>query len=288
MPLTLAHLGPQGTYAETAASLCAQWWYQRGLGTLVLQPYSSIAQSLEAVAANQAEFAIVPVENSTEGSVTITLDTLWQLDALQVRQAWVLPISHALLSQASVTDIEVIYSHPQALAQCQRWIEAQMPHVSPIPTRSTAEAVQKLSEHPTTSGAIASRRAAEMYHMPVIAEAINDYPDNCTRFWVVSQPQRIYPQLRPCSHISLAFTLPANQPGALVEPLRIFAERAINLSRIESRPTKRSLGEYLFFLDLEANSSDTDVQEALTALGEVTETLKLFGNYSIWRADSED
>ncbi|MGF1515249.1 MAG: prephenate dehydratase [Elainellaceae cyanobacterium] len=283
MTITLAHLGPQGTYAETAASICAQWWYQRGLGSLLLQPYPSIVQTLQAVASNQAQFAIVPVENSTEGSVTITLDTLWQIDPLQVRQAWVLPISHALLSRAALSNIEVIYSHPQALAQCQRYIEAQLPQASLVPTRSTAEAVQHLDEQPT-AGAIASRRAAELYQVPIALEPINDYPDNCTRFWVISQPNRIYPQLQPCSHTSLAFSLPANQPGALVKALNIFADRTINLSRIESRPTKRSLGEYLFFLDVEANPDNAAVQDALQALPEVAETLRIFGSYSILSA----
>ncbi|MGF1536009.1 MAG: prephenate dehydratase [Elainellaceae cyanobacterium] len=283
MAITLAHLGPQGTYAEAAASLCAQWWYQQGLGSLVLKPYPSIAQTLQAAASGEAELAIIPVENSTEGSVTVTLDTLWKVDLLRVRQAWVLPISHSLLSRVSAGDIEVIYSHPQALAQCQQQIEARLPHVPQVPTNSTAEAIQRLDEHPA-AGAIASRRAAELYQMPIAIEQINDYPDNCTRFWVVSQPRRIYPRTKPCSHTSLAFSLSANQPGALVKALNIFAERTINLSRIESRPTKRSLGEYLFFLDVEANADEEAVQDALQALGEVTETLKLFGSYSIWLA----
>ncbi|MGB3614341.1 MAG: prephenate dehydratase [Elainellaceae cyanobacterium] len=284
MPLTLAHLGPKGTYAEMAASVCAEWWYQRGLGNLSLQPYPSIFQTLAAVASDQVTLAIVPVENSTEGSVTVTLDTLWQLGSLHIRQAWVLPISHALLSHAAAEDITVIYSHPQALAQCQRWIEAQFPQTSLVPTRSTTEAVQLLDEQ-QTAGAIASRRAAELYQLPILAERINDYPDNCTRFWVVSRPGTVYPQLRSCNHTSLAFSLPANSPGALIQPLKIFADRGINLSRIESRPTKRSLGEYLFFLDIEADASDSTVKDALNALPDVTETLKLFGSYSIWSAD---
>jgi len=285
MSFTLAHLGPQGTYAEMAASACAEWWYQRGLGSLLLKPYPSIFQTLEAVNDGQVSLAIVPVENSTEGSVTVTLDTLWQLDSLHIRQAWILPISHTLLSRAAAEDITVIYSHPQALAQCQRWIEARFPNASLMPMRSTTDAVQRL-DNEQTAGAIASRRAAEIYQLPVLADQINDYPDNCTRFWVVSRPDTVYPQLRPCNHTALAFSLPTNGPGALLQPLKIFADRGINLSRIESRPTKRSLGEYLFFLDIEEDAADSNVQDALNALPKVTETLKIFGSYSIWSADA--
>lgn len=284
MTITLAHLGPQGTYAEAAAAACAAWWYQRGLGNLRLVPYPSIVQTLEAVLTQEATLAIVPVENSTEGSVTVTLDSLWQLDGLQIRQAWVLPIAHALLSHTPVEAIETIYSHPQALAQCQRWLEARFPNAALVPTRSTAEAVQGLDNH---AAAIASRRAATLYRIPVLAEPINDYPDNCTRFWVVSRPNTPFPQMQPCSHTSLAFSLPINQPGALLQPLRIFADKGINLSRIESRPTKRSLGEYLFFLDLEAGSAEENVKHSLNALEDVTETLKLLGSYSILQAESD-
>ncbi|MEO0407294.1 MAG: prephenate dehydratase domain-containing protein, partial [Cyanobacteria bacterium P01_A01_bin.135] len=155
MTITLAHLGPQGTYAEAAAIACADWWYQRGLGTLLLAPYPSIGQTLEAVTTQAATFAIVPMENSTEGSVTMTLDALWQLELLKIRQAWVMPVAHALLSYASIDAIDAIYSHPQALAQCQRWLEAHFPEVALVPTRSTAEAVRLLEQQPT-AGAIAS------------------------------------------------------------------------------------------------------------------------------------
>ena len=278
--MSIAYLGPSGTYTELAALAYVNSIEQEGI---VLYPYPSIAQTLRAVAQSQAELAVVPVENSIEGSVTVTLDTLWQLDTLQIQQALVLPIAHTLMSYAnSLETIETVYSHPQALAQCQLWLEQFLPHVQLIPTNSTTEALKHLEKDPKF-GAIASQRAAQLYNLPILASGINDYPDNCTRFWVLSQgqsPNSLNPALSK-SHTSLAFSLRANIPGVLVKPLQIFAQRDINLSRIESRPTKRSLGEYLFFIDLEADSNSSSVQSALAELTTYTEVLKNFGSYNV-------
>ncbi|HAJ63478.1 MAG TPA: prephenate dehydratase, partial [Cyanobacteria bacterium UBA8543] len=150
------------------------------------------------------------------------------------------------------------------------------------PTNSTTEALQDVDKD-LTVGAISSERAAQLYNLPILASGINDYPDNCTRFWVVGK------QPSPGgSHTSLAFSLPANVPGALVNPLQVFASRGINMSRIESRPTKRSLGEYLFFIDLEADASQPSVQKALSELASHTEVLKILGSYSVLPIDSDN
>jgi prephenate dehydratase len=275
MAVQIAHLGPPGTYTEAAALAYANWLAEVGQDSL-LCPYSSIAQTLHAVTQQQADLAVVPVENSIQGSVAITLDTLWELDVLQIQRALILPITHTLLSHSNALEsLQTVYSHPQALAQCQRWLERDLPHAQLIPTNSTTEALQHLAND-ISAGAIASERASQLYHLPILAQAINDYPDNCTRFWVLG--------LQPATsgdYISLGFSTPANVPGALVQPLSIFAQRGINLSRIESRPTKRSLGEYLFYIDLEANREDSSVQSALQELSIHTEVLKIFGNYSI-------
>ncbi|GAC1459601.1 MAG: prephenate dehydratase [Chamaesiphon sp.] len=275
MTVSIAHLGPSGTYTEAAALAYANWLTETGQQAL-LCPYPSIAQTLRATAQGHANLAVVPVENSIEGSVAITLDTLWQLDTLQIQQALVLPISHALLSRAeSLAGIRTVYSHPHALAQCQGWLEQFLHSVQLIPCNSTTEALQHLNTDLTAS-AISSQRAAQLYNLPVLAHPINDYPDNCTRFWVVG--------LQPSTggnHTSLGFSVPANIPGTLVKPLQLFAQKGINLSRIESRPTKRSLGDYLFFIDLEADASLSSVQSVLAELKNYTETLKIFGSYTI-------
>ncbi len=276
MAAYIAYLGPSGSYTEDAAIACAAWLTESTRKEISLVPFSSISQALKATQNGQTQFSVVPVENSIEGSVTTTLDTLWHLESLQVQRALVLPISHALISCAPTSEaIQRVYSHPQALAQCQGWLERVMPHAKLIPTSSNTEALQRLRDE-VVAGAIASQRAADLYQLPVLAHPINDYPDNCTRFWILSlQPS---PGGR---YTSLGFSVPANLPGALVKPLQVFAERGINLSRIESRPTKRSLGDYLFFVDIEADASSLAVQDALSALATYTETLKIFGSYPI-------
>ncbi len=273
---SIAYLGPAGTYAEVAALTWGKILQQTAQAETVLVPCPSIAKALKACQTGKTDFVVVPVENSTEGSVTQTLDTLWQLDGLRIQQALTLPISHALISLAhELAAIETVYSHPQALAQCQLWLEKQLPDVKLIPVNSTAEALQRLAGN-TTTAAIASQRSAQMYNLPILAHPINDNPDNCTRFWVLS--------LQPSpggNHTSLAFSVPANVPGALVKPLQVLADRGINLSRIESRPTKRSLGDYLFFIDIEAGTDQPNVEMALQEIQQYTETLKTFGSYEI-------
>jgi prephenate dehydratase len=272
---SIAYLGPAGTNAETVALAYASWLTQIGQEAQ-LCPYPSIAQAIKAAAQKETDLAVVPVENSIEGSVAMTLDTIWQLDGLQIQQALVLSISHALLSRAtSLGEIKTVSSHPQALAQCQDWLQKHLPEARLIPANSTTEVLKHLDAD-RTLGSIASPRAAQLYNLPILADSIGDYPDNCTRFWVVG--------LQPSpggTHTSLAFSVPANAPGALVKPLQVFASRGINLSRIESRPTKRSLGDYLFFLDLEADARQEDIRLAIEELTTHTETIKIFGSYEI-------
>ncbi|HHP7230525.1 MAG TPA: prephenate dehydratase, partial [Xenococcaceae cyanobacterium] len=246
MKISIAHLGPTGTYSETAALAYKDWLakYQQQEAILSAQP--SIALALNSVVATPANdhYAIVPVENSIEGTVVITLDMLWEKTNLKIQRAFTIGISHSLLScNSDLGKITTVYSHPQALGQCQKWLERHLPQVQLVPTNSTTEALQLLKNHPTTA-AIASARAAEIYQIPILRSQINDRPDNCTRFLVIGSATNTQG-----NYLSLAFSLPQNVPGALVKPLQIFAAKGINLSKIESRPTKRSLGEYIFFMD---------------------------------------
>jgi prephenate dehydratase len=284
MTISIAHLGPPGTYSEQAAVFYVNWLSKSTATEAILYPYPSISQSLHAVADGQAQLAVVPVENSIEGSVTMTLDTLWHLDTLQIQLALVLPIVHTLISCATSLDkIKTVCSHPQALAQCQGWLQRFLPTVEIIANNSTTEALQRLEQDPTTA-AIASSRAAQLYNLPILANSINDYPENFTRFLVITQGETNtghYRSKAGASHTSLAFSTPANIPGALVKPLQIFAQLGINLSRIQSRPTKRSLGEYLFFIDVEADANEPQMQSALAELSMHTEILKILGAYNV-------
>jgi prephenate dehydratase len=276
MALSIAHLGPSGTYSESAALAWAELLEAETGQASTLCSCSSIIQALYSVAERQVDFAVVPVENSIEGGVGVTLDTLWQLDTLQIQQALVLPIVHALISCApELLLIQEVYAHPQGLAQCQEWLAKHLPTAQVIPANSNTEAMQYLSQNPHMA-AIASQQAAQLYNLPILAYPINDRPDNYTRFWVLSSETAL-----SGSHSSLAFSIPANLPGALVKTLSVFAQRNLNLSRIESRPTKRSLGEYLFFVDIEASLKSTELQAALEELQQCTERLKLFGSYTI-------
>jgi prephenate dehydratase len=343
---TVAYLGPPGTYTEAAALSFLKLRNLSGhVGAIdakneqtdaQLCPYATISKAMAAVATGESLVAVVPVENSIQGSVTMTLDCLWQWDQLQIQQALVLPIRHALITQAqNQADIQAVYSHPQALAQCQNWLSKTLPQVQQIPAHSTTDGLRLVAEDPTVA-AIASQRAAALYNLPIMACPINDYPDNYTRFLVLSlndsssvahsvgemsNPGKSTGQAPTNSandapskssdpsnqhdasdqndrsdrknsnsnaHISLAFSVKANMPGVLVRPLSVFASRNINLSRIESRPTKRSLGDYIFFADIEAAIAEPHVQEAIAELRELSETLKIFGSYAIEHVAIED
>jgi prephenate dehydratase len=285
--ISIAHLGPPGTYAEQAAIFYLNWLAQTTGCSADLSPYPSIAKSLEAVAEGQTQLAVVPVENSIEGSVTMTMDALWRLDSLRIQLALVMPIAHAFISHATSLDtIDTVYSHPQALAQCQGWLGQFLPNVQLIPRNSTTEALQELDEQ-GYSAAISSSRAAQLYNLPILASNINDYPENCTRFWVVSPSvnslavENLTQISGHTTYTSLAFSVPENLPGTLLKTLQAFAQQGINLSRIESRPTKRSLGEYLFFIDVEADVKQPQMQSALAELGMHTEIVKIFGSYHL-------
>jgi prephenate dehydratase len=217
---------------------------------------------------------VVPVENSIEGSVAMTLDTIWQLSGLQIQQALILPIHHALISVATnLSQIETIYSHPQALAQCQEWLQQHLPQAERVAENSTTAALATLADYPQTA-AISSVRAANLYDLPILAHPINDYPDNQTKFWAIGLAPSI---VGKCT--SVAFSLRSNSPGGLVTSLGFFASRELNLSRIESRPSKRSLGEYLFFIDIETDLHCPALKSAIADLTDYAETVKNFGSY---------
>ncbi|WP_309731076.1 prephenate dehydratase [Chamaesiphon sp. OTE_75_metabat_556] len=274
MNLKIAHLGPKGTYTEAAAQAYGETELQ-GID-FDLEPYANIASTLAAVAQGDATLAIVPAENSIEGAVTMTADTIWQLDAkLQIQQAIVLPIRHVLISIATnLSEITTVYSHPQALSQCQEWLQQHLSHAERIADTSTTAALGTLAANPQLA-AISSVRAANLYDLPILVQPINDYPDNQTKFWAIGLQPSV-----PGNCTSVAFSLRSNTPGGLMTALGYFANRNLNLSRIASRPSKRSLGDYLFFIDIETNVNNCpQLKSALADLDAYAETVKNFGSY---------
>ena len=274
----MAFLGPAGTYGEQAcrrlAALCGAPEAERC-------PQATIRAVVMALLEQRVDAAVVPVENSVEGGVTSCSDLLWQSGlqgdgALAIEHALILPIRHALLADGSLEQITEVLSHPQALAQCSGWLQQNLPQALQLPTSSTAEAA-RLVRGSRFRAAVASRQAGQEQGVAELAYPINDQPGNCTRFLLLRRgPQ---PQQAHASRTSLAFSLHANAPGALLQALEIFAARGLNMSRIESRPSKRELGEYVFFVDLEA--AGLPVDEVCAALQPLCERLTCFGSYPI-------
>lgn len=283
MTLSIAHLGPAGTYTEMAALVFAEILEKRTQQAVNCLPCATIEKSLRCAADGTADWAIVPVENSIGGSVPITLDTLWQLENLTIHHTLVLPIAHGLLSHSTdLSQIRSVASHPQALSQCREWLEANLHQAERITMNSTTEALSQLAADPKMA-AIASSHAAALHNVPIQAHPINDNLENHTRFWIVNREP-----LTPGSHASIGFSLYANVPGALVKALQAFAERRINLSRIESRPTQRSLGDYLFFIDIEDNAKSANVRAALGSIADIAENIRVLGSYEPMAIDSRE
>ena len=268
--MRLAFLGPVGTYGEQAARQLAEL---EQFTDVLYVPQQGIRAVIQALASGQCEAAVVPVENSVEGGVTACLDALWEHSDLAVAHALVLPIRHALVGSGPVEGVSEVLSHPQALAQCSQWLAEHLPSALQLPTSSTAEAVRGSRFR----AAIASREAATEHGLKVLDYPINDAAGNCTRFLLL----RHGPRSQEGPMASLAFSLHSNQPGALLQALDCFAREGLNMSRIESRPSKREMGEYLFFVDLELPQGSEPLEKALAELRPHCEHLALFGAYPL-------
>ena len=270
--MRLAFLGPVGTYGEQAAQRLAAL---EGISA-ELVPQAGIRAVIEAVANGDCAAAVVPVENSVEGGVTACLDALWEQPELSVARALVLPIRHALLGSGPLEGVSEVLSHPQALAQCSQWLAHHLGSALQLPTSSTAEAA-RLVRGSRFRAAVASLEAGKEHQLEVLAYPVNDVPGNCTRFLLLRRGGR--QQEGPLA--SLAFSLRANRPGALLEALGCFSRQGLNMTRIESRPSKRELGEYIFFVDLELSSGPKPLEQALEELTPLCEHLILFGAYPL-------
>jgi len=271
-PLTIAYLGPAGTFTEQAALLFAA---EQAASEFV--PYPSITASAEAVASDEAHVAIVPFENSLAGAVGETHDLIiHQLD-LHIRDELVIPIEHCLIVApgADTSDIEVIYSHPQALGQCQRYLNRRFPNARTEATLSTAQAVARAVELGDHVAAIAPRRAAQLHDARILEFGIEDDHRNATRFVVLAHEDH-----EPTGDDSSTILFStANRPGALLSVLQHFADANINLTRIESRPARERLGTYLFLIDCDGHRTDPGLADALERMKPHLQQLRIIGSY---------
>lgn len=275
--MRLGYLGPAGSFSWEAAQKYAEKLNE----TVQEVAFKDIDAIFAAVAAGEIEAGVVPLENSLEGSVNITLDLLAHEYDLQVIGEVVLPVHHCLLGRpgTKIEEIKTIYSHPQALAQCRRTLKTLFPEVCRRETGSTAEAVRLVAAGEEGAAALASRKAAELYGLEVLREGMQDEEKNWTRFVVIGREGE---PVRPEKSRTLLVLSFPDRPGGLYEILKIFALRGINLTKIESRPARKGLGDYIFFLEMEGAPAIPAVAEALRELKERTTWLKILGTYEKW------
>lgn len=271
--MRIAFLGPSGTFSEEAALAQAD----RDGGSLV--PFPTIPALVSAVETGLADSAMLPIENSIEGSVSATVDLLIHETTLKIRAELMLPVRHflAVVPETTLSDISLLTSHPQALGQCRRFLDRCLPGVEQEAALSTAAAVASvMQDADKTRAAIGTRRACELYGAEILASDIQDNSNNVTRFVVLSRDDA---ERTGRDKTSVCFSIKANVPGALFDCLEDFAKNEIQMTKLESRPMKTMIGAYYFLVDLEGHRTDQKVAETLERLNEKCAMVKIFGSY---------
>lgn len=282
MAVRIAFLGPAGTFTEVAARKYVAVHHSAHQ----LVPFTTISDVLLAVDKHQVDCGVVPIENSSEGTVALTLDYLVHEVDVYIIGEVVVPIRHHLLGweQASLESITDVVSHPQALAQCRRHLQQLLPQAKLHMSHSTAAAVQQVKEsNNTCMAALGTELAGRLYGLHILHADMQDSDKNATRFLVVAK------QTMPASgndKTSIVFGFKVDRPGNLYRALQEFALRNINLTKLESRPARRELGDYLFFVDMDGHVDDAPVQAALNGLQKECALVRVLGSYP--KADSLD
>jgi prephenate dehydratase len=277
--MRIAYLGPRGTYSEDAMRSAI------GGEEIEPAPAASVYDAILAVREGEADRALVPFENSIEGAVTATLDALaFEAGGVTLVGEYDLTVRHCLIARKEMPleEIQVVLSHPQPIAQCARFIRESLPQAAEVrAASSTAEAVRTVAQSDQPWAALGAESAASLYGAAVLRHGVEDEPDNITRFvWVA--PEGIVPSGSGPWRTSLVFSeLGEDHPGALVDALQIFSVRGINLTRIESRPLRRGLGRYQFFIDIEGAAGDDPLSEAIEALRGKADTVRVLGSWPI-------
>jgi prephenate dehydratase len=277
VPLRAAFLGPAGTFTEEALRASAP-------SEVEAIPYLTVHETVMAVQEGAVDRAVVPIENSLEGGVSATLDALaTEADQVRISAEVVQPVHHCLVAARPLELHEVtrVVSHPQATAQCGLFLRERLPGAERVAAGSTAEAVRAVAGASEPWVALGSRLSAELYGCQVLADDVEDRPDNVTRFvWLAPAGQAGAPEAGSRAKTSVVFWGAGDEsPGWLVSVLSELSDRGINLTKIESRPRGMGLGHYMFFADLEGAEDDPPVREALAALGARVETLRVLGSY---------
>jgi prephenate dehydratase len=271
----VAYLGPAGTHSEEALRTSAA-------GAVEELPCPTIYDAVMAVQEGAAERAVVPIENALEGGVAVTLDTL-VLEALDVRigAEIVHPIHHCLIAAGPLepSSVSRVVSHPQAIAQCARFLREQLPDAEHVSAPSTADAVASLRDADGSTAALGTRLAAELYGCELIAPDVEDHPDNATRFVWLARAADVQEPDGPAKTTIVFWGAGDEAPGWLVDVLGELSSREVNLTRIESRPRRIRLGHYMFVADLDGAASRPPVSEALEALGSHVEEVRVLGSY---------
>jgi prephenate dehydratase len=275
--MRVGYLGPAGTYSEEALRASAPDGVEE-------VPFPTIYDTVMAVHERAVDRGVVPIENALEGGVSVTLDTL-ALDApdVQIVAEVVHPIHHCVVAarELDLAEVKRVVSHPQATAQCARFLREQLAGAERVVAPSTAEAVQSVRDSTEPEVALGSRLAAELYGCRVLVEDVEDHPDNETRFVWLAPAGEDHPEPATAGKTSLVFWGGGDQsPGWLVHALREFSDRGVNLTRIESRPRRTSLGHYMFFVDLEGGAEEPRVADALATLRGQVEELRVLGSYA--------
>ncbi|NOZ82085.1 MAG: prephenate dehydratase [Candidatus Micrarchaeota archaeon] len=260
-------LGPEASFSEIAA--------RKLFPRAEMIYFETISECIEAVP-ERVEYAVVPIENSLHGTVFETLDAITE-SGLKICAEKVIPVIHCLVGFGKLEGIEKIISHPQALAQCRKWIRKNLPGAKLEKVSSTSLAAKLVAELSSPSvAAISSREAARVFGLKVIVENIQDSENNATRFVCVSTKDS--PRTGR-DKTSIVFACRENRPGVLWEALGEFAKRGVNLTKIESRPSKKMLGEYIFYLDFEGHREDEKIKECISSLEKITAFLRILGSY---------
>lgn len=266
-------LGPAGTFTEQAMG---RFFFGRDYEGV---PFGEIPELFKAVTGGETTFGVVPLENSVEGSVNLTLDLLTYDERVFITGEIILPVVHHLLARTGVKRFTRVLSHPHAIAQCRKYLERELPGVIRQATTSTAEAARLVASTDEPWAAIGTEAAADHYGLVIVARAIQDVTENETRFAVIGRD----PAARTGKDkTSAAFSLVHDRPGTLYAALGEFASRGINLTKIESRPARRGIGYYIFYVDCEGHREDPPVAEALEAIRGQSVFFRILGSYPRW------